>query len=122
MRVQKIREDKEKKKLKPYLNKDAGNVEYNVNCFNNSTSFNEEGGNVGAGIGESLKKNKNYIGTTEWNMNEGREERIKMYRKYTGIDESFEITEDNIDDWAVKRVCVDTYRDYDDVKNEILGR
>ena len=57
-----------------------------------------------------------------WEANEGRRERIAKYRKLALLDESEEITEGNIKDWALKRVCVDSGWPVERVKAELLGQ
>lgn len=64
----------------------------------------------------------NRLGTEEWDANEGRRERISFYRGLVNIDEDFEITEDNIDDWALRKTCTKYNRGYDRVKAELLGQ
>lgn len=57
-----------------------------------------------------------------WDSNEGRRERIAKYRQLTLLDEDAEITEDNIQDWALKRVCVNSGWPIERVKAELLGQ
>lgn len=57
----------------------------------------------------------------KWYANEGRYDRIARYRKLANLDESCEITEDNIVDWALKRTCVESGCSTDRLKAELLG-
>lgn len=57
-----------------------------------------------------------------WDANEGRRERIAKYRQLTLLDEDAEITEDNIQDWALKRVCLNSGWPVERVKAELLGQ
>ena len=57
-----------------------------------------------------------------WEANEGRHERIDKYRKLVLLDEDTEITEDNLQDWAVKRICVDSGWPKERVTAELLGQ
>lgn len=45
----------------------------------------------------------NRKGTVEYGANEGRERRESYYRALTRLDESCPITEDDLQDWALKR-------------------
>lgn len=62
------------------------------------------------------------IGTEEYDANEGRLNRIAKYRKYANLDENFQITEDNINDWALNRTACFSNRSKDQVRSEILGK
>jgi len=55
-------------------------------------------------------------------LDEDIEERIADYRKYAGLKEGVEITEENIDDRALSKVACLNYRSKDDVKAELLGK
>lgn len=54
--------------------------------------------------------------------NEGRMNRIAKYRKHAGIDENFEITEDNIDEYAFARTVNECNVRSDRLKAELLGQ
>ena len=45
-------------------------------------------------------------GSPEYDANEGRRKRVATYRKIANLEESVDITEDNIMDWAFKRACM----------------
>jgi len=64
----------------------------------------------------------NRLGTEAWDANEGRNARIEYYRRLTNMEEDLEITEDNIDDWALRKTCTKYNRGYDRVKAELLGQ
>lgn len=68
-----------------------------------------------------LKENNNRIGSIEYEANEGRRKRIADYRRYANIDEDFVITEDNINEYALKKTACYNNRSIDRVKSEILG-
>lgn len=54
--------------------------------------------------------------------NESRDEKlVKRYKAILGLDEDFEITEDNLDDWALKHACMLEGANYDRAKAAILG-
>lgn len=54
--------------------------------------------------------------------NESRDEKlVKRYKAILGLDENFEITEDNLDDWALKHACMLEGANYDRAKSAILG-
>ena len=57
-----------------------------------------------------------------WEANEGRRERIAKYRQLTLMNESESITEENMQEWALKRVCVDSGWPVERVKAELLGQ
>ena len=44
-------------------------------------------------------------GSPEYDSNDNRRKRVARYRKNANIDESFEITNENINDWALTRTC-----------------
>lgn len=68
------------------------------------------------------EKNLNKISTLEYEANPNRQRRIDLYRKYAHLDEDVEITEDNIDDWALGKVACRVNREPAKVKAEILGQ
>lgn len=68
------------------------------------------------------ERNLEKRGTSEYEANHNRHRRIDMYRKYANLTEDEEITEDNINDWALKRTACLTNTDYDIVRDEILGK
>ena len=59
-------------------------------------------------------------GSPEYNANDRRRAREAAYRKLANIDSDFKITEDNIIDWAFKRVCSDFRCDPEKFKAELL--
>lgn len=58
----------------------------------------------------------------DYNANDGRKERISRYKKLLNLDENFEITEDNIDDYGVDWISVFYNCPRDRVKAELLGQ
>lgn len=48
--------------------------------------------------------------------------RIARYRSIANLAEDVEITEDNLDEWVLRRTCNLEGWDYQRAKNEILGR
>lgn len=73
-------------------------------------------------VKETPKVHDRWKENEAWEANEGRRERIAQYRKLTLMNESDEICEDNIQDWALKRVCVDSGWPVERVKAELLGQ
>lgn len=83
-------------------------------------------------LDESLRKDKNmkrYI-IEEMNdeitdvdaYNESRDAKlVKRYKSILGLDEDFEITEENLDDWALKHACSLEGANYDRAKAAVLG-
>lgn len=84
-------------------------------------------------IEESLKKsiNENVVelpdryakgrpGSPEYDANDRRRAREAEYRKLINVDSDFEITEDNIKDWALNRVCSNFRCDPVKLKAELL--
>ena len=83
-------------------------------------------------VDESLRKDKNmkrYI-IEEMNdeitdvdaYNESRDAKlVKRYKSILGLDEDFEITEENLDDWALKHACSLEGANYDRAKAAVLG-
>lgn len=59
-------------------------------------------------------------GSPEYDANENRRKREAMYRKLINVDSDFEITEDNIKDWALNRVCSDFRCDPAKLRAELL--
>lgn len=54
--------------------------------------------------------------------NESRDAKIvKRYKSILGLDEDFEITEENLDDWALKHACSLEGANYDRAKAAVLG-
>lgn len=47
--------------------------------------------------------------------------RVKYYRSLANLDESAEITEDNLDDWALTALSAEYNIDYNKAKNDILS-
>lgn len=64
----------------------------------------------------------NKIGTVEYEDNEGRLHRIAMYRQFANLDDDFEITEDNIDNFTLNKVACYCNRPKDKVRAELLGQ
>ena len=64
--------------------------------------------------------NKRY--TFEYEANYGRAKRIMMYREYANLAEDEKITEDNIDDWALKKTACFSSREVEKITAEILGK
>lgn len=83
-------------------------------------------------LDESLRKDKNmkrYM-IEEMNneitdvdaYNESRDAKlVKRYKSILGLDEDFEITEENLDDWALKHACNLEGANYDRAKAAVLG-
>ena len=46
---------------------------------------------------------------------------LSEYRKYANLDEDFEITEDNLDDWALNSAAIKCNMPKADAKHRILG-
>lgn len=46
---------------------------------------------------------------------------LSEYRKYANLDEDFEITEDNLDDWALNSAAIKCNVSKADAKHRILG-
>ena len=66
--------------------------------------------------------NESYLDDyAKWDATEGKKKRIADYRRFAEIDEDFVITEDNIDEWALRNTCAVNY-DYprDKVLTELL--
>ena len=59
-------------------------------------------------------------GSPEYDSNENRRKRVARYRKNANIDESFEITNENINDWALTRTCTQYNCPKDRLKAELL--
>ena len=68
------------------------------------------------------KEKSRKLGTEAYDANEGRLKRIAMYRDFANLDEDFEITEDNINDWALTRTSCFSNRPKRRIKAEILGQ
>ena len=62
------------------------------------------------------------LGSAEYDANEGRHQRISMYRQLANLEEGFEVAEDNIDEWALGRTASYYNRPRRRVKAEILGQ
>lgn len=62
------------------------------------------------------------LGTNEYEANPKRKQHIEMYRKFANLNESEEITEDNINDWALQKTATYCNRHPDRIKAEILGK
>lgn len=65
--------------------------------------------------------NLNKMGTNEYEANANRDKHIKMYRKFANLTEDEEITEDNINQWALDRTATFANREPERIKSEILG-
>lgn len=59
-------------------------------------------------------------GSPEYDANDNRRKRVARYRKNANIDESFEITNENINDWALTRTCTQYNCSKDRLKAELL--
>ena len=68
------------------------------------------------------EKNIEKLGTTECEANKYRSNRVDMYRKFANLLQDEEITEDNINEWALDRVAAFTNRSPERIKAEILGQ
>ena len=73
-------------------------------------------------ITESVRPKAHVVGTLEYDANEGKKSRTSMYRKLRGLTEDFQITEDNIDDWAVNKVATKYNRTPKRVRAELLNK
>lgn len=62
------------------------------------------------------------LGTNEYEANPKRKQHIEMYRKFANLNESEEITEDNINDWALQKTATYCNRHPDRIRAEILGK
>ena len=75
---------------------------------------------------EKLEKNSakktHRIGTPQYDANEGRKKRIEQYRKWANVDEDTQLTENMLNEWAIKRVACFNNRPVEQIKNEILGK
>lgn len=56
-----------------------------------------------------------------WDSDEGRKNRIATYRRYAGVDEDFEITEDNLSDYALNWTSSKCNCSKDRIRAEVLG-
>ena len=74
--------------------------------------------NEGAEVNQPKKSNFDYL---KWEDTVGKASRIAAYRKYAGIAEDFEISESNIDEYALNRVSSEFVCDRNRVKAELLG-
>lgn len=59
-------------------------------------------------------------GSPEYSSNNSRKAREKRYRKFANLDESFVITEENINDWALTRTCTFENCSKDKLRAELL--
>ena len=59
-------------------------------------------------------------GSPEYDSNENRRKRVARYRKNANLDESFNITESNINNWALTRTCTQMNCPKDRLKAELL--
>lgn len=92
-------------------------------------SFNRKSDEV---LGESLDKTitetvelpnrsqKGRPGSPEYDSNDNRRKRVARYRKNANIDESYNITEENINDWALTRTCTQYNCPKERLKAELL--
>ena len=67
-------------------------------------------------------KKKSNFDYDEWENTVGKSSRIAAYRKYAGIAEDFEISESNIDEYALNRVSSESVCDKERVRAELLGK
>lgn len=74
--------------------------------------------NEGAEVNQPKKK-FDYL---EWEDTVGKGSRIAAYRKYAGIAEDFEITESNLDEYALNKVSCEFVCDKNRVIAEVLGK
>ena len=72
-------------------------------------------------VQKPMEKKPNQIGTIRYNANEGRKNRISLYRKLTCLDEDVQLTEDGLKKWAVDRVACFTNTTPERVRSELLG-
>lgn len=63
----------------------------------------------------------NEFGTIEYERNEGKHNRIKRYREMVQLDESEQITEDNIMKWAFNQLCMEENISPSRLRSELLG-
>jgi len=68
------------------------------------------------------ERNLERVGTAEYQANTKRQEHIDMYRKFANLLPDEEITEDNIDEWALTRTACLANREPARIKAEILGQ
>lgn len=61
------------------------------------------------------EKLKNYL-ESKWQY------RITTYRKLLNLPDDYEITEDNINEWALRHACYLTNCDYNDLRNKLLRK
>lgn len=59
-------------------------------------------------------------GSPEYEANVNRKKREASYRKFANIPDDYEITEDNINNWALTRVCTDQNCTKEKLKAELL--
>lgn len=59
-------------------------------------------------------------GSPEYDSNENRRKRVARYRKNANIDESYNITEENINNWALTRTCTQYNCPKERLKAELL--
>ena len=59
-------------------------------------------------------------GSPEYDSNENRRKRVARYRKNANIDESYNITEKNINNWALTRTCTQYNCPKERLKAELL--
>ena len=52
-------------------------------------------------------------------LEERKEKRVKDYRRYAGLSDDEVITEDNIDKWALNRICRENNSDEEKMKSEL---
>ncbi len=75
-------------------------------------------------VQESLepKVHDKYKEPLEWDANEGRKQRVDRYRQLTMLNEEDEITEDNIQDWALSRVSTEKCVPAERLRAELLNQ
>lgn len=57
-----------------------------------------------------------------YNANEGREKRIKRYKSLLGLEEDFQITEENLSDYGVNWISCYYNCPRERVRSELLGK
>lgn len=58
----------------------------------------------------------------KYHVNEGKENRIKRYKSLLGLEEDFEITEENLDDYGVNWIACYYNCPRNRVRSELLGQ
>lgn len=68
------------------------------------------------------EKNLSRRGTNEYEANSKRDKHVAMYRKFANLNENDEITEDNINEWALGKTATYANRSPNRIKSEIIGK